>query len=103
MSRLENVVESLTILNASRVLSLVADMLEEMQRCLAPTSSRHHRGGSEPAHQLPDRAAGEEEIKSYRDLERFCEEHRDFVALARRCFANIAEQYRINLPDSEIG
>lgn len=31
---LENVVESLTILNASRVLSLVADMLEEMQRAL---------------------------------------------------------------------
>lgn len=25
------------------------------------------------------------------------------MALARRCFANIAEQYRINLPDSEIG
>lgn len=46
---------------------------------------------------------GLDKIKSYRDLERFCEEHRDFVALARRCFANIAEQYRINLPDSEIG
>lgn len=46
---------------------------------------------------------GLDKIKSYRELERFCEEHRDFVALARRCFANIAEQYRINLPDSEIG
>lgn len=52
---------------------------------------------------LIERLVKKEEIKSYRDLERFCEEHRDFVALARRCFANIAEQYRINLPDSEIG
>ncbi len=56
---LENVVESLTILNASRVLSLVADMLEEMQRALGSPLPAQDRGGSEPAHQLPDRAAGE--------------------------------------------
>lgn len=101
---LENVVESLTILNASRVLSLVADMLEEMQRALGSHfQPKTVVGLNLHISCLIERLVKKEEIKSYRDLERFCEEHRDFVALARRCFANIAEQYRINLPDSEIG
>ena len=101
---LENVVESLTILNASRVLSLVADMLEEMQRALGSHfQPKTVVGLNLHISCLIERLVKKEEIKSYRELERFCEEHRDFVALARRCFANIAEQYRINLPDSEIG
>lgn len=101
---LENVVESLTILNASRVLSLVANMLEEMQRALGSHfQPKTVVGLNLHISCLIERLVKKEEIKSYRDLDRFCEEHRDFVALTRRCFANLADQYRIALPDSEIG
>ena len=86
--------ESLTILNASRVLSLVADMLEEMQRALGSHfQPKTVVGLNLHISCLIERLVKKEEIKSYRELERFCEEHRDFVALARRCFANIAEQH----------
>ena len=79
-------------------------MLEEMQRALGSHfQPKTVVGLNLHISCLIERLVKKEEIKSYRDLERFCEEHRDFVALARRCFANIAEQYRINLPDSEIG
>ena len=101
---LENVVESLTILNASRVLSLVADMLEEMQRALGSHfQPKTIVGLNLHISCLIERLVKKEEIKSYRNLDRFCEEHRDFMELTRRCFARLAEQYRIALPDSEIG
>ena len=74
---------------------------EEMQRVLGSHFSPRPWCGSEPAHQLPRSSGWWCEIKSYRELERFVKST-DFVGTgAALLLANIAEQYCINLPDSE--
>lgn len=100
---LQNVVESLTILNANKVLSAVAQMLEELQRLL------HHRfqpktiiGLNIHICCLIERLVKKEEIMTYFNAKEFKETKKRFIELVEISFESIAKQYNIKLPISEV-
>ena len=100
---LQNVVESLTILNATKVLTLVDEMLEELQlqmqqRFLPKTIM----GLNVHISCLIERMVKKEEIGTHLNLTEFVENNSDFIEKVRRSFANIAKQYNIELVMSEI-
>ena len=100
---LQNVVESLTILNAGKVLQLVAAMLEELQIYLnRKFLEKTIIGLNVHISCLIERLVKKEEIMTYVNKEQFLEEHEKFVESVQKSFSQIARQYNIKIPVSEI-
>lgn len=100
---LQNVVESLTILNAGKVLQLVAAMLEELQIYLnRKFLEKTIIGLNVHISCLIERLVKKEEIMTYVNKEQFLEEHEKFVESIQKSFSQIARQYNIKIPVSEI-
>ena len=90
-------------MNATKVLTLVDEMLEELQlqmqqRFLPKTIM----GLNVHISCLIERMVKKEEIGTHLNLTEFVENNSDFIEKVRRSFANIAKQYNIELVMSEI-
>ena len=100
---LQNVVESLTILNAGKVLQIVASMLDELQIYLdRKFLEKTIVGLNVHISCLIERLVKKEEIMTYTDMDRFLEENQKFVRAVQKSFEQIERQYNIQLPVSEI-
>ena len=100
---LQNVVEALTILNADKVLTQVDAMLDELQILMKRKfMEKTIVGLNIHICCLIERLVKKEEISTHLALDRFEEEHEDFVKMVRKSFSQIEKQYNIELVLSEI-
>ena len=100
---LQNVVESLTILNANKVLRLVEAMLDDLQRLLNKKfSPKVIVGLNIHISCLIERLVKKEPIMTYKNPEFFMDKEEYFIDLVEKSFTDIVKQYNISLPISEI-
>ena len=91
---LQNVVEALTILNADKVLTQVDAMLDELQILMKRKfMEKTIVGLNIHICCLIERLVKKEEISTHLALDRFEEEHEDFVKMVRKSFSQIEKQY----------
>ncbi len=100
---LQNVVESITILNSARLL----DEVEESVRRLQMLTGRKIEGRVITGLYvhlccLVERLVTKTTLDNYQDLAEFEKKHADFIAEVRESFRNISGHYRVELPVSEI-
>ncbi|WP_024551297.1 sigma 54-interacting transcriptional regulator [Franconibacter helveticus 513] len=101
---LHNVVNSLTILNASKTLGYIEEIIAEWQQTLGFTFSNNLIIGLYVHLScMIERLVMRNEITHYRNLERFSERHGDFIAMVNRSFQRFKSLYNISLPVAEIG
>jgi transcriptional regulatory protein LevR len=101
---LHNVVNSLTILNASKTLSYIEEIIAEWQQALGFTFSNNLIIGLYVHLScMIERLVMRNEITHYRNLDRFTERHGDFIAMVNRSFQRFKSLYNIALPVAEIG
>lgn len=96
-------VESLTILDADRVLNLVSDSISEMQRVLEITFNANkkyllflHISC------MIERILRKEEVDKQEDIENYIKENRMTMEKIHRCLQNIEEKYTIKISDLEL-
>lgn len=101
---LENVVETLTILNAKHLMDLVVDSVERLvQRLNKRIDARTRIGIYMHICFLVERLVTKNEIQSDEQVsERFLASHASFVEMVGQSFRNILDSYCVDLPVSEI-
>ena len=100
---LKNVIESITILNPERVLEEVEGAVDRLQRLTGERLGAHAMIGL-CVHLccLIERLVTRNAIESYMDVERFEEEHSDFIDIFRESFRDISGRYGVEVPVAEI-
>lgn len=100
---LKKMVESLTILDADRVLNLVSESISEMQRVLEITFNANkkyllflHISC------MIERILRKEEVDKQEDIENYIKENRMTMEKIHRCLQNIEEKYTIKISDLEL-
>lgn len=100
---LQNVVESITILNPDKLLDEVEQSVFQLQRITGRViDSRIMIGLYVHLCCLVERLVTKTSIECYQGLEEFERQHGDFISQVRECFQDISSHYRVELPVSEI-
>ena len=100
---LQNVVESITILNPAKLLDEVEHSVTRLSRITGQKLEGSITIGLY-VHLccLVERLVTKAAIENYQDLEGFQKRHGDFIGWARECFQDISNHYKVELPVSEI-
>lgn len=100
---LQNVVESITILNPGKLLDEVEQSVTRLQKITGRRiEGRIITGLYVHLCCLVERLVTKTTIENYQGLEEFQKEHQDFIAEAEECFRDISNHYKVELPVSEI-
>lgn len=100
---LQNVVESITILNPGKLLDEVEQAVTRLQSITGRRiDNRIITGLYVHLCCLVERLVTKTAIEAYRDLEGFARRHEDFIGEVRECFQTISNRYKVELPVSEI-
>lgn len=100
---LQNVVEYLTILNADKVLKLVNDGLDKLQKKLnIKLKYKSIIGLNVHLSCLVERLIKKIPIDTYFELDEFKKKHRDFIEYSKDSFKEIESHYGVEFPISEI-
>ena len=101
---LTNIMNSLTILNPTKLLEQVATAIDELQQMLDTSFSNNTCVGMY-VHVccLIERLVMHQEIDTYPHQDAFIAKHQDFIACVKQTFHAIEAYYRINITSSEIG
>ncbi len=100
---LQNVVESITILNPDKVLDEVEQSVQRLQRMTGrKLEGRIMIGLYVHLCCLVERLVTKTSLENYQNLEKFQADHSDFIAQVRECFQGISSHYKVELPVSEI-
>ena len=99
---LENLVESLTILNPTRLLNMVVDAITELS-LLTNCKFREHTLIGLYVHTccFVERMVTRTSILEYPNLNVFREEKAEFISKVNECFKTIKLHYHVEIPDSE--
>lgn len=99
----QNVVESITILNPSKLLDGVEYAVMRLQKMLGYNiEGRMINGLYVHLCCLIERLVTKTPIENYHNLEQFEQEHGDFILMVQECFGDLASHYKVVLPASEI-
>ena len=100
---LQNVVESITILNPAKLLDEVEQLVEGLQQITGQRiDQRVITGLYVHLCCAVERLVTKTAIENYPDLESFQKEHSEFIGQVKECFLDIASHYKVELPVSEI-
>ena len=100
---LQNVVESITILNPDKLLDEVEQAVGRLQKITGrKIAGRIMIGLYVHLCCLVERLVTKTPIDNYQDLEEFEQKHADFIRQVRDSFQDISRHYRVALPVSEI-
>lgn len=100
---LQNVVESITILNPDKLLDEVEQAVGRLQKITGrKIAGRIMIGLYVHLCCLVERLVTKTTIDNYQDLEEFEQKHADFIRQVRDSFQDISRHYRVALPVSEI-
>ena len=100
---LQNVVESITILNPAKLLDEVERSVTRLSRITGQKlEGRIIIGLYVHLCCLVERLVTKTSIENYQDLDEFQRKHGDFIGWARECFQDISNHYKVELPVSEI-
>ena len=100
---LQNVVESITILNPAKLLDEVERSVTRLQRITGRSiEGRIIIGLYVHLCCLVERLVTKSAIENYLDLEEFLMNHEDFISKVKDCFQDISNHYKVELPVSEI-
>lgn len=100
---LQNVVESITILNPAKLLDEVEQFVIRLQRITGRRiEGRIITGLYVHMCCLVERLITKTKIEKYHNVEYFQRNHEDFIGEARECFRDISNHYKVELPISEI-
>ena len=100
---LQNVVESITILNPDKLLDEVEQAVGRLQKITGrKIAGRIMIGLYVHLCCLVERLVTKTPIDNYQDLEEFEQKHADFIRQVRDSFQDISRHYRVTLPVSEI-
>lgn len=101
---LSNIVNHLTILNANKVLEDVDDVVHRMEDALqiqiAPTVKV---GLYMHLSCLIERLMMRSEVGVFEGLDKFKEEHQEFITIVKKSFSVVENQYSVEIPITEIG
>lgn len=101
---LSNIVNHLTILNASKVLEDVQDVVIQMEEALQIQLDATLKVGLYMHLScLIERLMMRSEVGVYEGLEEFMEEHQEFIHVVKQSFRHIEAQYSVEIPPAEIG
>lgn len=100
---LQNILDYLTILNAEKVLSLVSDALEQLQRRVGYSFSKQTVTGLY-LHLccLIERLVLRRDTAEETGIDRFIDRHGDFVEDVKNCFSVVESYYSVGIPAAEI-
>ena len=100
---LQNVVESITILNPAKLLDEVEHSVTRLSRITGQKlEGRIIIGLYVHLCCLVERLVTKTSIENYQDLEGFQKKHGDFIGWVQECFQDISNHYKVDLPVSEI-
>lgn len=100
---LENVIQNITILNPYVLLQYVKDAVDSLRRSMGITlTNRIIVGVYVHLCCLIERLVTKDEYRTHEDLERFREEHGDFIRMFQISFSEIISHYKIEIPVSEM-
>ena len=100
---LQNVVESITILNPSKLLDEVEQWVDGLQKITGQrVDQRVITGLYVHLCCMVERLVTKTAIENYQDLESFRREQKEFIGQVKECFRDIASHYKVELPVSEI-
>lgn len=100
---LQNVVESITILNPSKLLDEVEQWVAGLQQITGQRiDQRVITGLYVHLCCMVERLVTKTAIETYQDLESFQREQKEFIGQVKECFRDIASHYKVELPVSEI-
>lgn len=100
---LQNVIKYLTILDADKVLNLVTEALENLEReCGLTLSPQAQVGLSVHLSCLIERLVKKLQPTYFAGVKDFCQQHPDFIEKCRKSFTSVEAYYGIELPLSEI-
>lgn len=101
---LSNIMNSLTILNPNKLLEHVADAIDKLQRVLKVSLANTTCFGLYVHIScLIERLVMNKEIELYPDMNRFEEEHADFIHHIKETFYEVEKFYGVKIPTAEIG
>lgn len=100
---LRNVIESITILNPERLLDEVERAMAKLQEQMKEEFNARTRIGL-CVHLccLVERLVTHSTLENYTDVDMFVRDHGDFVSAFNRSFEDIARQYNVEVPPTEI-
>lgn len=100
---LQNVVESITILNPSKLLDEVEQWVAGLQKITGQKiDQRVITGLYVHLCCMVERLVTKTAMENYQDLESFQREHKEFIAQVKESFRDIASHYKVEIPVSEI-
>jgi len=100
---LQNVVESITILNPGKLLDEVEQSVQRLQRITGRRlEGRIMTGLYVHLCCLVERLVTKTSVEHYENLEEFQNSHSEFIIQVKECFQGISSHYRVELPASEI-
>lgn len=100
---LQNVVESITILNPSKLLDEVAQWVAGLQEITGQKiDQRVITGLYVHLCCMVERLVTKTAIENYQDMDSFQRDQKEFIGQVKECFRDIANHYKVELPVSEI-
>lgn len=100
---LENIMQSITILNPAPLMNAIEDALNKLQRAMhTQFMAKVMIGLYIHISSLVERLVTKSEITEYANLDRFKEEHSDFIKIFRESFREFSDHYKIEIPLNEI-
>lgn len=100
---LQNVVKYLTILNPDKVLDMVQQALDKLQKSLGNKfSGKTIVGMYIHLSCLIERLVTKTPIENYQNIEQFVLSKKDFIEKVTECFKDVTKHYNISIPVSEI-
>lgn len=100
---LSNVVSSLTILNPSKVLEMVGDVLDLLQKNLGQKwKAKTIIGLNIHVSCLLERLITRQPLETYKDIEKFEQTHASFIKIVQESFTKICSYYGVEIPVAEV-
>ncbi len=101
---LQNLLNHLTILNPEKIVGHVSEIIESIRSEMKLNlSNRTMIGLYIHISCLIERLITDRYISTYANLEAFTAQHTDFIQAVRRAFSRLEQDYRVQIPISEIG